>query len=317
MPNGYSIIDVSDWDVDRSEPMGSKEKEWRIHPQEHERWLFKLNRMIDRAAGLHAGEDWSEKIAAEIAGLLGIPHAVVELAERDGTRDIISKDFVKDRRRYRLTHGNELLTMEVPQYPRDQKRRLSLHTVANVMDVLAADFITIPKADVPGGLDTPQEVFIGYLMLDAVIANTDRHHENWAIVERQTGPSEPAAAQLAPTFDHASSLGRELRDTAREEGLAGARASLAPTAYASKARSAFYRDQTDRRPVSPVEAFQLAAALRPQAARLWLGRLDRCTSAALGAVIGRVPELRMSPTTRQFTLRVLELNREALTRSLG
>lgn len=47
-------------------------------------------------------------------------------------------------------------------------------------------------------------------MLDAVIGNTDRHHENWGILRKRVG--DRWQGMVAPTFDHASSLGRELRD---------------------------------------------------------------------------------------------------------
>ena len=55
------------------------------------------------------------------------------------------------------------------------------------------------------------DMFVGYLMLDALIGNTDRHHENWGIM---TGRGRPQV--LAPTYDHASSLGRELSDQKRQ-----------------------------------------------------------------------------------------------------
>ena len=47
--------------------MGTKEKVWLRNPKDDTRWLFKLNRMIDKEAKVYAGEDWSEKIASELA----------------------------------------------------------------------------------------------------------------------------------------------------------------------------------------------------------------------------------------------------------
>ena len=47
-------------------------------------------------------------------------------------------------------------------------------------------------------------------MLDALIGNTDRHHENWGILVRRG--RGVLLGEVAPSFDHASSLGRELRD---------------------------------------------------------------------------------------------------------
>jgi serine/threonine protein kinase HipA of HipAB toxin-antitoxin module len=50
-------------------------------------------------------------------------------------------------------------------------------------------------------VDGADDVFLGYLMLDAWIANLDRHHENWGLVL-----TKDITGHLAPSYDHASSL---------------------------------------------------------------------------------------------------------------
>ena len=61
-----------------------------------------------------------------------------------------------------------------------------------------------------------------YMVLDALIGNTDRHHENWGILRtRVDGQWED---KVAPSFDHASLLGRELQDVRREKLLVENRA---------------------------------------------------------------------------------------------
>lgn len=47
----------------------------------------------------------------------------------------------------------------------------------------------------------------GYVTLDALILNTDRHHENWALIRARSSDGR-LIHRVAPTFDHASSLGR-------------------------------------------------------------------------------------------------------------
>lgn len=309
----FPIISVTAWEVDRSEPMGSKEKEWRFKPGGHDRWLFKLCRML--MPDDPTGEDWSEKIASEFAEVIGLPHATVELADRDELPGIISCDFVPDRRTHKLTHGNELMPLFIPDYPVLQKRHLSVHTVRNVLDAISKPFIRLPVGKYPPEVRQPTDLLVGYLMLDALIGNTDRHHENWAIVERQTGKDQPREAELAPTYDHASSLGRELTDKSRERGMAGDKPSASPAAYAARAKSAFYREVTDADCVSPLDAFLLAAAERNAAAAAWLNRLGACTDDLFKAILGSVPESRMSPAARRFTLALLQYNREHLTRS--
>ena len=51
-----------------------------------------------------------------------------------------------------------------------------------------------------------------YAILDGLIGNTDRHHENWMFFYHP----ERRSYQLAPSYyDHGSSLGRELQDASR------------------------------------------------------------------------------------------------------
>lgn len=50
------------------------------------------------------------------------------------------------------------------------------------------------------------------MVLDALIANKDRHEQNWAVLRpRLTGPVE----RLAPSFDHGGALGYNLTDDKR------------------------------------------------------------------------------------------------------
>jgi hypothetical protein len=57
------------------------------------------------------------------------------------------------------------------------------------------------------------DVFVGYVMLDALIAKQDRHHENWAAIRERERTS------LAPMFDHGSTLVRNEPDTKRKRRL--------------------------------------------------------------------------------------------------
>lgn len=69
------------------EQLGTKEKFWFSMDTEPKLWLFKFSR-----AG--TGEHWSEKCAAELCHLLGIPHAEYELALIDGRYGVISPNMI-------------------------------------------------------------------------------------------------------------------------------------------------------------------------------------------------------------------------------
>ncbi|HEX4341540.1 MAG TPA: hypothetical protein VH062_36775 [Polyangiaceae bacterium] len=174
---------------------------------------------------------------------------------------------------------------------------------------LEQPFVHLPAWMWPDGVATPWDAFIGYLMLDALIGNTDRHHQNWGMLASSRRAGHPAT--LAPTFDHASSLGRELDDTERTRRLATKDVRSDLRAYAAKARSALYDTGNDH-PLGPCEAFAHAAATSRAAGQAWLGRLRLVLPEDVSSLIARVPGQTMTDQARQFALALLQENQARL-----
>lgn len=259
---------------------------------------------------MYTGEHWAEKIAAEIAEVLGIPHAVVELArERQSDRPGVKARDLMATSPGELVHGNELLVELDPSYPMLRGNyHAREHTLDNVFSVLSRPSVAIPTGfDVQMGIQAPVDLFVGYLLLDALIGNTDRHHENWALVSMSDGHKE-----LAPSYDHASSMGRDLSDPQREQRLNPQDGRKTVAAYARKARSALYRVAQDDRPMSTLDAFAAAAARRPDAAHAWRLRLHDADDEVLGAIVSRVPDQVMSKTAQRFVVRFLQYTRRQI-----
>jgi len=211
----YEVWTVHIRDKSQIEQMGTKRKFWFQNREGTEQFLFKYNRP-------DTGEDWSEKIAAEIAELIGLPHAVVELAQCEEQRGVVSKDITEKRAKGGLVHGNELLAVMDSDYPSTEFRRVSQHSIDNLIKALSSGFIRLPDShSFPSDIGNSVDLFLGYLMLDALVGNTDRHHENWGILVKIGESQGDFHAELAPSFDHASSLGRELTERKREAVLAG------------------------------------------------------------------------------------------------
>lgn len=101
------VKDVSSWEFDLFEQLGTKSKHWLIEPETNTRWLFKEGRE-------NSGNDWAEVVVSKIATLLGIPHADYFLATENGKRGVITRSIVPDGGR--LVHANELI---VPQHSGD------------------------------------------------------------------------------------------------------------------------------------------------------------------------------------------------------
>ncbi len=286
------------------EPMGTKRKFWYRAP-DGSRLLFKFNRPGH-------GEDWAEKIACEIAEPLGLPHAVVDVALCGNHPGVVVRDFVPEG--FRLVHGNELLVELVdPAYPKDQNFKVRQHNLPNVFHVLETGSIALPSSfRLPANVNSSAGLLVGDLLLDALISNTDRHHENWAILERNAAKDQPRIAELAPTFDHASSLGRNEPDDKRLLRLDGNDRQYTVATYVAKAVSRIYASEADERPLSPLNAFAGASRVVPAAAHAWLTALENCPADAVRAIIDRIPAHRMSAVARRFAFRMVESGKEEL-----
>lgn len=82
----FPVLDVTDWQVVSLETAGSDEKMW-LDSTSSRRALFKPNRAHQNR---EQGEDWAEKLVAEIARLMGIPAALIDLANRSAMRGCVS-----------------------------------------------------------------------------------------------------------------------------------------------------------------------------------------------------------------------------------
>lgn len=303
MNEPYPIIQVAESarELAAIEPMGTKRKFW--FRDEGQRWLFKFNR-----AG--TGEDWAEKIGAEVAELLGLPHAHIDLAVYEGQSGIVTRDFVPDG--FRLVHGNELLSEIDPAYPAGQNYRVRQHHLSNIRQVFQSLAIGPPQGAPPFEGATAFDFFVGYLMLDALIGNTDRHHENWAVVERAREVEAADRITLAPTFDHASSLGRNESDVRRLQRLDARDPNFTVEMYVAKGRSAIYASNAPQRPISLHNAFRHAAAMAVPAGAAWKRRLSQCDPQLLKQILDRITADRMSEAARQFAFNMLCCSRDLL-----
>jgi len=299
--SSFQIIETSTWEVLSVEEMGSKPKFWLLDPA-GTKWLFKHRHRPN------VGDDWAEKIAAEVAHALEIPHATVELARFQEKTGIISKDLVGSIESSELVLGNNLLVEADPNYPLKDRYHVADHTIDRVFAAIGADFIGLPE-DCPkdSAIRSPLDLFVGYLMLDALVGNTDRHHENWAIL--QLPPiGEQRRAVLCPTFDHASSLGHLLTDDEREKRLRTKDRGYSVDAYVRKGRSALYRQQGDPKPMSLLDAFREATFRRPEAAKFWREKLIRLDAGILDEIILQVPDDLMTEYAKKFATAAMSCN---------
>lgn len=297
MPVGASQrLDVTTWKLLGEEPDGLSEHPWLLRPGDEQLWLYKP---VEIKAGNRQGEDWAEKTVSEIGGLLGVPCAAIELAVRDGHDGLVSRD-VKPRG-WDLQPGAALLDGLVDGYESRAKYRDG-HTLTNIKRALC-DLGPPPGRQELDGL-TAYDVFCGYLVLDALVANRDRHDHNWAVLI----PATSERPCLAASFDHASSLGFNLLDDARRQLANEHRVAE----WAQKGTAWRFEH---RPPMSSVETL-VDLAVRSldhassDARSTWQEAVRRLRVADLLPIVRET--LRMSELAGTFALELLTINRQRL-----
>ncbi|MDZ4818830.1 MAG: phosphatidylinositol kinase [Planctomycetota bacterium] len=293
--------------VDRSqsqslELLGSKPKFWFL--RDNHRWLFKAD---DRGTG----EDWAEVIASKLCRLLGLPHVEYHLAAEFNQSEYLRPGVICENMAETpkiLVLGNQLLFARDPQYPRGQRFKLRQHTVevvAEIVDRLAPPAIEWEQ-DFPVDVKSALDVFAGYIMLDAWIANQDRHHENWGAIW------DGSALRLSPTFDHGAAMARNLTDADREARLRTKDHNRSVAIFAKRARSAFFASPSESRSMLLDDAWQQIATIVPAAAKGWLNKLASVQDQSVARVFDHLPTERMSAVCKEFTLELLLSNQQRL-----
>ena len=291
MPDSYPIVTVRPEWVLYPEGMGSKTKFWYKNPEEEQRWLFKYSQP-------GTGQHWAEKIAERAAHHLQILHAKVELAQFQGQYGSVTESFAHQGRE--LYHGNQMLEQLVQNYDPEKKFNQSDHTMENIFSAMDEIFLSSEATELA------KACISGYLVLDALIGNTDRHHENWGILRWCTG--DDLKGWVAPSFDHASSLGRELLDERRDRILAEGRVG----AYAEKGRGAVYWSGDEPHGPSPLALVRQAVEHQPNTFWPTLKNLPFLSEAIIINLVDRVPSDMMTPSARKFTIALIRYNLEQL-----
>jgi hypothetical protein len=217
------VVNFSTWDVLGIEADGQDEnKMWVSRPDasRDDMWLWKPRMTTGKAE--ERLNDTSEVIVSAIAHALGIPAAECRYANR-GSQDLPGNSIGCISRNVRPTGfalhpAAVLLKSDVPSYieahespelrPNGRTRRRP-----DVGYTLEAAETVLQRLSAPAGSTSPSahHVFAGFLILDALTGNTDRHPRNWGFI------SGPEGDSIAPAYDHGAALGSGLTDRRRAD----------------------------------------------------------------------------------------------------
>jgi len=293
----WPVVSLDDWSVAGLEIQGQHPHDWLKHSSRKRTWLFKPARP-ERDRSL--SEDVVEKLASELAQLVGVPAAPVELAVRDGVRGALVEDVRLPN--WELQAGQALMPEVVPGYDPDDPEGRG-HNVRAIQQALT-------RFSVPPGSAMPTafgafNAFAGYLVFDALIAHGDRHDRNWAVLVPPPETTETEA--LCPTFDHAASLGFTLTDEARAQHMHDGTVAM----WASRGYARRFEHRSGTRWQTLVDVADSATTLcGPTTRDYWRERITAVNSDSVVNLVGSASE--MSEITRRFIVELIMVNRGRL-----
>lgn len=294
------VMDVTTWEVVTAETAGATAHDWLADPATGVYWLFKP---VTVKNGQRYGEDWAEKAVSELARALHLPCATVRLASRGGVEGALVQNLRPIE--YELQPGHIAMdAYPIVGFCRGNVKGRPGHSLPNIQRVLA-DVHPPPGSDVPDAFRA-FDVFCGYIMLDALTANRDRHDENWAVlIPYESG----APMRLCGSYDHGNSMGYNLREEELKRRLAHGGAGV--DSWAAKGTAWRLEHDPSGPPMSLVRASSEGFLLAGNRARLhWLGRLEGLDAQFVESVLAGIPT--MLELSRRFVARLMETNRRRI-----
>lgn len=205
-----SLIDTCGWVPDPEFaifPQGARAKDAIFSPEHptdpsltpHKRYLFK------RSKRSYPDQFWGEVVAYRIGCAIGIevPPAFAAWNSDAGTCAALIEWFYTDSEEISILAG-DLLTITQPDFDRKTGSSHNLRDASRLLRTL-----------LPTGVDRLgvawRQWWTNTLFFDALIGNTDRHQDNWALLLQPTDNRRSLAQRIriGPCFDNGTSLGHE------------------------------------------------------------------------------------------------------------
>ncbi len=297
MNEKYQIYNIApELILDEQIEDGMLRKDWYLHP-ELGKCLFKES-APSQAIISEARTDWTEKVVNEIAELLNLPVARYELANgyfeesAELVHGVVSINCIPENAE--ILTGEEFMIQSI-NYDRDNP---SQYTIENVLKALDRVNVKPPcnwETPIPA-IDTGAKLFVGYMLLDCYVTNSDRHDHNWSVM------SVGERLELVPSFDHGISLGSTDEDEDKPN--------LVLSDYVDRYSQSCFQEGYKK--LSTLTIFNRAAQLYPEAARIWQEKLRSITNAQIDRIFDRLPEGRITPTADRFARQLLAHNREKM-----
>ena len=229
-------------------------------------------------------EACSEKLAYEIAKVLGYDCAKIELAVDNDNKIGVLNYYFSDR--FNAPH-----TDIVAYLNKDTKERNSYYTISNIKSVLDDIDIDLFKD------------FVKIMIFDALIGEQDRHEENWGITEKQ------GKNFISPLYDNGDSLLREFRNPANAQKYYDGIRDF--NAYIDRSQTIIYKEDNK----SKYKHFELIKYLHdnfPQYVIPEINNLKKLTDEIIEELVNRIPDELLTNEHKKYIIMYLIRRRDIL-----
>ena len=194
-----TIVDVSGWKEDVYDASGSRTKWWLINP-DGVKFVFKIPKGTH--GSLSIGENYSEFLAYKLGTqLFNLKIPEIKFAVRNGVQGVISKNFID--KKYEFLEISDYFQEFNLDFNTEHLPHYKLSIALKIMDKFSM-----------------LQNFFEMCIFDILIANQDRHCENWGILKE----IKKGEFEFAPLYDNGSSLGCYLTEARIQNCLGDERA---------------------------------------------------------------------------------------------
>jgi hypothetical protein len=173
------LYDISNWNEQSWwNTGGTRDKKIYLNPEDNELYYFKQS--FKKGQRDYKHEFWSEIIASEIGIMLGFNVLEYNIAIRGNITGCISKSMINQTSEELIEGGKYLQAFDNTFNPENVKLRNQYN-----FELIVNALISFQK-------ETHLKDLVETIVFDALIGNSDRHQENWAIINVHSVFSEVA-----------------------------------------------------------------------------------------------------------------------------
>lgn len=174
------LFNINDWSEQQwLNTGGTRNKKIYLNPSDNQLYYFKQS--FKKGKKDYKYEFWSEIIAFEVGQMCGFNVLPYHVAVRDHDVGCISKSMISSDKEELVEGGRYIQAFDNTFNPEDRSLRYQY----------SFELVTASLAFI--GLQKYYSDFIEMLVFDALIGNSDRHQENWAIINGHSRISKSLA----------------------------------------------------------------------------------------------------------------------------